>query len=176
MLETDDILSSFVYDLSFGWRLRHIRNKRHVTQKKLGIICGFPEIDADYRIRQYEKNKRHPKDNIIKILASTLDISETMLAMKSTDTQIVLFTSILWADIANLIAIFNPKNEYKLLESDISKIDTQIESNVPGIAPNAEGPLLDWMNELSFQHKLYEQNDISLDEYRNWEYMWDPHR
>ena len=37
-----------------GQRIRFVREFRHMTQKELGLACGFPKASADVRIRQYE--------------------------------------------------------------------------------------------------------------------------
>ena len=40
--------------ITFGRKLKHLRQKNHLTQKELGIALGFPEDSADVRIAQYE--------------------------------------------------------------------------------------------------------------------------
>lgn len=40
--------------ITFGRKLKHLRQKNHLTQKELGITLGFPEDSADLRIAQYE--------------------------------------------------------------------------------------------------------------------------
>ena len=40
--------------ITFGRKLKHLRQKNHLTQKELGIALGFPEDSADIRIAQYE--------------------------------------------------------------------------------------------------------------------------
>ena len=41
-----------------GQRIRFVREFRHMTQKELGLACGFPEASADVRIRQYESDQK----------------------------------------------------------------------------------------------------------------------
>lgn len=41
--------------ITFGRKLKHLRQKNHLTQKELGIAMGFPENCADVRIAQYER-------------------------------------------------------------------------------------------------------------------------
>ncbi len=38
--------------ITFGRKLKHLRQKNHLTQKELGIAMGFPENCADVRIAQ----------------------------------------------------------------------------------------------------------------------------
>lgn len=44
--------------ITFGRKLKHLRQKNHLTQKELGIALGFPEDSADVRIAQYEADAR----------------------------------------------------------------------------------------------------------------------
>ena len=39
--------------ITFGRKLKHLRQKNHLTQKELGIAVGFPDSCADVRIAQY---------------------------------------------------------------------------------------------------------------------------
>ena len=36
--------------ITFGRKLKHLRQKNHLTQKELGIAVGFPDSCADVRI------------------------------------------------------------------------------------------------------------------------------
>ena len=58
--------------ITFGRKLKHLRQKNHLTQKELGIAVGFPDSCADVRIAQYESDVRTPKEDLMKIFASTL--------------------------------------------------------------------------------------------------------
>lgn len=64
--------------ITFGRKLKHLRQKNHLTQKELGIALGFPEDSADVRIAQYEADARKPRDEILvkmtKILCVPIDI------------------------------------------------------------------------------------------------------
>lgn len=159
---------------SFGWRLRHIRVKRGITQKELGLSCGFPENAADMRIRQYENDKRHPKTNIMKCLCATLQVSPLMLSLESSDLQALLFANILWADITELIHVFDSTTDFNRIDNNIYRNDTVIEANIPGIVPSDTSPLYKWLKELNnMQHKLSSE-EITSKEYRDWEYLWMP--
>ena len=48
--------------ITFGRKLKHLRQKNHLTQKELGIAVGFPDSCADVRIAQYEGDVRTPKE------------------------------------------------------------------------------------------------------------------
>lgn len=60
--------------LTLGEKIRTLRSARGLTQKELGIMCGFPESTADVRIRQYESNKKVPKKDILNTLSLALNI------------------------------------------------------------------------------------------------------
>ena len=51
--------------ITFGRKLKHLRQKNHLTQKELGIALGFPEDSADVRIAQYEADTRKPRDETL---------------------------------------------------------------------------------------------------------------
>jgi transcriptional regulator with XRE-family HTH domain len=50
------------------------RQKNHLTQKELGMAVEFPDSCANVRIAQYESNIRTPKENLMKLFASTLGV------------------------------------------------------------------------------------------------------
>ena len=68
----------FVSPGSIGGKIKKYRELRGWTQKELGLRAGFAESSADVRIAQYEKNKRIPKENVLKDIAVALGIDETV--------------------------------------------------------------------------------------------------
>ena len=60
--------------ITFGRKLKHLRQKNHLTQKELGMAVGFPDSCADVRIAQYESDVRTPKEDLMKLFASTLGV------------------------------------------------------------------------------------------------------
>lgn len=60
--------------ITFGRKLKYLRQKNHLTQKELGMAVGFPESCADIRIAQYESDARTPRENLIKLFALTLGV------------------------------------------------------------------------------------------------------
>ncbi len=60
--------------ITFGRKLKHLRQKNHLTQKELGIALGFPEDSADVRIAQYEADARKPRDEILAKMAKILPV------------------------------------------------------------------------------------------------------
>ena len=65
--------------ITFGRKLKHLRQKNHLTQKELGMAVGFPDSCADVRIAQYESDVRTPKENLMKVFASTLGVPVELL-------------------------------------------------------------------------------------------------
>ena len=53
--------------ITFGRKLKHLRQKNHLTQKELGMAVGFPDSCADVRIAQYESGDCEKK-SVNKIL------------------------------------------------------------------------------------------------------------
>lgn len=69
--------ASFTFKGSTGYRIKKYRELRNMSQKELGIKCGFPEKSADLRIRQYETNKQMPRDKeFLKVIADALGLNE----------------------------------------------------------------------------------------------------
>ena len=60
--------------ITLGRKLKHLRQKNHLTQKELGMAVGFPDSCADVRIAQYESDIRTPKEDLMKLIASTLGV------------------------------------------------------------------------------------------------------
>lgn len=60
--------------ITFGRKLKHLRQKNHLTQKELGMAMGFPEDSADVRIAQYESDVRIPKEDLMKLFSATLGV------------------------------------------------------------------------------------------------------
>lgn len=67
--------------ITFGRKIKHLRQKNHLTQKELGIALGFPESYADVRIAQYESDSRTPRDDLVKLFATTLGVPVEILTV-----------------------------------------------------------------------------------------------
>lgn len=70
---------SYVSPGSIGGKIKKYRELRGLTQKQLGIACGFSPSTADVRIAQYEKNKKVPRDAALKKITDALGLPETSL-------------------------------------------------------------------------------------------------
>ena len=64
---------------SLGQKIKKIRMLHRYTQKELGVMCGFSLSSADVRIAQYEKNKKIPREKILKAMCNALGVGEGAL-------------------------------------------------------------------------------------------------
>lgn len=60
--------------MSIGSRIRALRMKKGLTQRQLGLLCGFNENSADVRIVQYETDNKKPRDALLERIANVLDV------------------------------------------------------------------------------------------------------
>lgn len=65
---------------SIGGRIKKYRELCGLTQRELGLKCGFPKNSADVRIAQYETNTRTPKGDTLQGIADALDVDSSALA------------------------------------------------------------------------------------------------
>lgn len=79
MLMFENQNNDFVSPGTIGAKIKKIREYRGLTQKQLGVLCGFTESTADVRIAQYEKNKKTPREKALKNLCKALNIDESAL-------------------------------------------------------------------------------------------------
>ena len=64
---------------TIGGKIKRIREHLGLSQKQLGLRCGFSEATADVRIRQYESNKKVPREKALKVIAEALEIDDCAL-------------------------------------------------------------------------------------------------
>lgn len=67
--------------ITFGRKLKYLRQKNHLTQKELGIALGFPEDSADVRIAQYEADARKPRDETLAEMSKMLGVPIDILTV-----------------------------------------------------------------------------------------------
>lgn len=64
---------------SLGAKIKRYRELRGLSQRELGLRCGFPAGSADVRIAQYESNKKVPRDAALEKIAQALEIDVNAL-------------------------------------------------------------------------------------------------
>ena len=62
--------------MTFGNKIRCYRILRGMSQKELGLKCGFTPSTAGVRIFQYEKNMKIPRPKLLKTIADVLGVEE----------------------------------------------------------------------------------------------------
>lgn len=72
--------------MAIAERIYFFRLMKNITQKALGIACGFPEKNADVRIAQYESGDRSPKADVVESLARVLEVSPKALDVPDIDS------------------------------------------------------------------------------------------
>lgn len=70
---------SYISPGSIGGKIKKYRELKGWSQKELGVRCGFSPSTADVRIAQYEKNRKIPRDKVLKDIANALGIDEYAL-------------------------------------------------------------------------------------------------
>lgn len=79
--------------MTIGQRIKSIRKIRGLTQKELGLECGFTDSTSDVRIRQYESDSRVPKEETLKTIAKALKINYRLIFDLEIQTSFdILFT------------------------------------------------------------------------------------
>ena len=64
---------------SIGAKIRRYREARGLTQKEVGLRCGFSYSSSDVRIGQYETNKRAARLKVLRDICEALEINEGAL-------------------------------------------------------------------------------------------------
>ena len=65
--------------MTTGRKIRAVRRLRGMTQKRLGVLIGFPENAADVRIAQYESGARGIKPSRLQKIAEVLGVPAAAL-------------------------------------------------------------------------------------------------
>lgn len=79
--------------MTIGQRIKIIRKIRGLTQKELGLECGFSDSTSDVRIRQYESDSRVPKEETLRMIAEALKVNYRLVFdSKIRSSEDVLYT------------------------------------------------------------------------------------
>ena len=60
------------FKVAFSENLKTLRNKRHLTQKALGMLCGFDENLAERGVQRWEYCESIPPTEKLRALATAL--------------------------------------------------------------------------------------------------------
>ena len=99
--------------MTYGERLKYVRQLRHMTQAELGLACGFMNR-GDVRIAQYEGATRHPRDSVNRKLADALHVDPQVLYWDTDDDNANLYYQLLWIQLSETepISGFQTIREY----------------------------------------------------------------
>ena len=135
--------------MKVGQKIKRLRKFRGLTQKGLGLKCGFKEQSADVRIAQYESGTRTPKIKILENISQALNANPKYLRDHSGDS------------IEDIM--------FKLFDMDDTHgLSISMINGTPCLMFNTEitKHLLEWY---SMKNKLG-YKEITEEEYLNWKY------
>ena len=138
--------------MSFGQRLKRIRNHRDLTMKQLGTKINIPESQADVRISQYESDHKTPRKDIIEKLANILDVNE-----------FALDTPDLTTNYGAIFTMFEYYYTYGLHPVKIDgKIYLELDKNI------ADSSFIKDINEWYDTYESFQSGDITKEQFIDW--------
>ena len=164
------------FSMTQGERIKLIRELRNMTQKELGVACGFPEGSADVRIRQYESNKKAPKKDTLNEIADVLKVHVYSIMPYETSNATDTLETLFWLETLGIIDLFkmNTENEpdqdwvFKGSYNDYNYINY----NAPiGIAVKYN-LVNEFMQEWYQRYTEFHNEEITKKQYMNWKLNW----
>ncbi|GEM_PF-431149 len=144
--------------MSIGSRIRHIRMRRGLTQKELGLKLGFSEATADARIAQYESDLRVPRAELMSRIAKALNVSVDAIVI-DTKSSVGILHSFFALEDESLFRVGRVSGKTVILIDEEAKSDT---------AKVLRQMLEAWL----IQSLRYENGSISGWTYDNWRYQF----
>lgn len=159
-----------------GERIKYIRTSRKMTQKQLGLLCGFSESTADVRIRQYESNAKAPKQDTLMLIADALKVSYISIKNYDLGAAEDVLETLFWLDTQNGIDLFPMQPEYPKDNSWEYK-GSYNEPEYTHIYPPfgiviQYGLVNDFLAEWSLRKTELQEGKITFDQYNNWKWNW----
>jgi len=159
-----------------GQRIRFVREFRHMTQKELGLACGFPDASADVRIRQYESDHKSPKKDALEAMANALHVSVHALDNYKTFNATDTLENLFWMETFGLLELFKLE-EVREPEEDWVVKGTYNEPNylqysAPIGITIKYNSVNEFMQEWYKRYVEYHENEITRDQYTNWKLNW----
>lgn len=159
-----------------GKRIRFIREFRNMTQKELGLACGFSESSADVRIRQYESDQKSPKSDALKLIADALDVSIYSLENYTDSNATTILEMLFWLETFSLLELFKLEQVREPKEAWTVK-GTYNEPNcfqysAPIGIVIKYNLVNEFMQEWYTRYVEYHQNIITEKQYINWKLHW----
>lgn len=107
--------------ITFGEKIKHLRNKNHLTQKQLGLALGFSENSADIRIAQYESGERKPREDILRKMAKIFNVPLEVLIVPVLSEPREYLVEAFWIQelgIASTCSIINRTYQFSLSKNE----------------------------------------------------------
>lgn len=160
-----------------GERIKHIRQKRGMTQQELGEACGFSESSAGVRIRQYESNKKSPKDDTLRIIAKALKVNYVAIKNYDLGSAEDILETLFWLDVGgNTINLFSL--EQNLDYDDDWEFKGKYNSDTYSWAKEPYGIVIEYGTVNFFLKEWYQRKqqlknkEITQEQYDNWKWNW----
>ena len=144
--------------MAIGQRIKYFRNRKGMTQKRLGEQLGFKGKTSDVRMAQYESEARVPKIDLVKQMSQIFDINTHALTVPDIDTHIGLMHT-----------LFALEDMYGL---KVKNVDGQphlcLDSSISAPGSSVDEMFRAWME----QADKLENGEISKKEYDEWRYKY----
>ena len=164
-----------VHDLSIASRLKAIRLFRHMTQKDLGISCGFNASNAGQRIHHYENGIKHPGYEMIQLFAKALSVNPYALSPFTILDATETFEILLWIEGLQGLDFINFDEKWDNTDNWIYRaVINQAQhgtSKAAGLIFKNQ-IINDGLYEWSIRRSQLLNNEISKDQYINWKLLW----
>lgn len=144
--------------MAIGERIHHFRLLHGFTQKYLGKLLGFNDMQADVRIAQYEKGSRNPKEKYLNALAEIFEVSPHALSVPNIDSYIGLMHT-----------FFALEDIYGL---HISEINGELCLRLNKDSGTANLSLLNMFQAWQEQARKLQSGEITKEEYDKWRYTY----
>ena len=159
-----------------GERIKYIRTSRKMTQKQLGLLCGFSESTADVRIRQYESNTKAPKQDTLMLIAEALKVSYISIKNYDLGAAEDILETLFWLDTQNGIDLFplqpkSPKDGSWEYSGSYNEPE-YTHSHLPFGIVIQYGLVNDFLAEWSLRKTELQEGAITPDQYNNWKWNW----
>ena len=144
--------------MAIGERIHHFRLLHGFTQKYLGQLLGFNEMQADVRIAQYEKGSRSPKVKYLNALAEIFEVSPHALAVPDIDSYVGLMHT-----------LFAVEDLYGL---QISELDGELCLRLDKSKGTTYLSMFDMFHAWQEQATKLNAGEITKEEYDQWRYTY----
>lgn len=164
------------FSMTQGERIKLIRELRNMTQKELGLACGFPEGSADVRIRQYESNKKAPKKDTLNEIADVLKVHVYSIMPYETSNATDTLETLFWLETLGIIDLFKMNSENEPDQDWVFKGSyndyNYTNYNAPiGIAVKYN-LVNEFMQEWYQRYTEFHNEEITKEQYINWKLNW----